>query len=143
MYSDFKFVLQNLFRVTGLERSFTRFNADPHYHTSIGDQDQTYRALNLAFLLSLVGQDVPGPKEAMAFLRRMANFPGWEEVALFYLKGIGLIQAEIDSIGEQDTQVARRLTSLVTRIEGQENEAQPFITAEGFWSFFHPELMSC
>ncbi len=139
MYSDFKFVLRNLFYITGLERSFTRFNADPHYHTSIGDQGQTYRALNLAFLLSLAGEDEHGPKEAMAFLRRMANLPGWEEVALFYLKGIDLIQAEIDSIGEQDTQVARRLTSLVTRIEGQENEAQPFITAEGFWSFFHPE----
>ncbi len=139
MHSDFKFVLRNLYQVTDLGRSFTRYRVNPQFHSSIEDQGETYRALNAAFMLLLVRHVGPEHAGAAAFMQRMANLPEWEDVATFYLQGIDLIQAEITSVYEQDSQVAQRLRSLVTWIEDQESEAEPFITVEKFWSFFHPE----
>jgi len=139
MFKDFQFILKYLFQVTRLDESFAQYRDHPQFQSPSEEVGDTYRALNAAFLLSLDGEDEPGHTEAMAFLGRMANLPDWEEVALFYLKGIDLIQAEIASIGEQDSQVTRRLRSLVAWIEDQQSGVEPFIAAEKFWSLFHPE----
>jgi hypothetical protein len=116
-------------------------------HINLGlrfDENQTdssgvAQSLNAAFLVALAGTMHAASERAHRYLDRMTASVEWGEAAAFYLRGIELIDREIDDLCKHSPRFALHLSNLAEWLhhEGNLNKAEE--TAEKTWSVFFPE----
>ncbi|MFC1923114.1 hypothetical protein ACFLY4_07480 [Chloroflexota bacterium] len=139
MIDHFRFVIRSLLQHTSQGDPFLLVDARANFHNLAEEKNKISRALNAAFIFSLAGESHPAYKEASAFLERMTTSPVWEVTASFYLKGIMLIEEEIDSLGHNNPDLPHQLESLSNQLSNRNAQQGKSRAVEGFWSFFHPE----
>ena len=137
MIDHFRFVLHSLLQRASQDDPFLLGDAPTLFQNL--PEDKNSRALNAAFIISLTGDSHPAHAEASAFLQHMTTSPDWEVTANFYLKGIMLIEEEIDSLGRNKSDVVQRLESLSNQLSNRNAQEGKSRAIETFWSFFHPE----
>ncbi|MBW1689582.1 MAG: hypothetical protein JRJ70_02355 [Deltaproteobacteria bacterium] len=111
----------------------------PRFDGGRKDNGDIARSLNAAFLIALAGTMHPASERAHRYLAQMAASGGWDEVAAFYLRGIGHISREIDDVCEHNPQFALHLRNLTEWMSHKENLNDVGETAEKMWSVFFPE----
>ncbi|RLB29090.1 MAG: hypothetical protein DRG87_07880, partial [Deltaproteobacteria bacterium] len=111
----------------------------PRFDGGRKDNGDIARSLNAAFLIALAGTMHPASERAHRYLAQMAASRGWDEVAAFYLRGIGHISREIDDVCEHNPQFALHLRNLTEWMSHKENLNDVGETAEKMWSVFFPE----
>jgi hypothetical protein len=139
MIDHFRFVFRSLLQRASQEDPFLLGDARAIFHNLAEDKNKISRALNAAFIISLAGESHPAYTEASAFLERMTISPDWEGIVNFYLKGIMLIEEEIDSLYRNKPNVVQQLESLSNQLTNRSAQEGKSLAVEEFWSFFHPE----
>ena len=139
MFDQFSFVIRSLLKLASQDYPYLLGDARAIFHNFTEDKNKISRALNAAFVIGLAGESHPAYTEASAFLERMTTSPDWEVTASFYLKGIMLIEEEIDSLYRNKPNVVQQLESLSNQLSNRNAEEGKSRAVEAFWSFFHPE----
>ena len=139
MFDQFRFILRSLLQLASQEDPFILKVTPAFFRNLDDDQINITRALNAAFIISLAGESHPAYEEASAFLQRMTTSPDWEGITSFYLKGILLIEEEIDSVFHNNPDVVQQLEALSNQLTNRRAQEEKSREAEHFWSFFHPE----
>ena len=97
------------------------------------------RALNSAFLIVLAGKTHPSFARAKDLLNHISEKPEWSNIASFYLKGVGLIQDEIEGACKEHPGFANRLKNLSSWLSKNQGPLRNEETAESMWALFFPE----
>ena len=100
------------------------------------DPADLLRALNLSFLVLLVGEQHSSNQQARALLEHHSQI---SKLAEFYLAGQHAIQEEIDSLGVYAPAAAHILSSIADRLNDSEHPLSADQLVEQLWSFAHPE----
>ena len=97
------------------------------------------RQMNAAFLIMLAGAEHPRYHEAHALLHQYLEQPQWQDIAQFYLDGIGRIHAEITEAYLQTPSLKEDLQNAACSLSDAEKRANVLATVESLWQVFFPE----
>ncbi len=104
------------------------------------NRDERINLLNTAFLINLCGEDHSEFQEAQQILHRSTGIPEVSDTALFYQKGLSLIEHEIKDRTISDPEFAGRVSILEEYLSRKDRENYSADEdREAFWSIFFPE----
>jgi len=108
---------------------------EPQEHTpAVG-----LRKVNAAFLIALCGHEHPQYADAGRFLQQALDDSSLHTVADFYLQGLRVIPAEIETAYERDEDFRRRFDNLQAWFDDPRFQAQSSETTEAIRAVFFPE----
>ncbi|GAF71769.1 unnamed protein product, partial [marine sediment metagenome] len=138
-YNKFQTIIGHLVAKRDNKESLTGINISNLFKPDEDIDETVARNINAAFLICLSGDAHPKYHEAEEYLSEIKQHPSLREIASFYLKGLSLIQREIENFCSDGSLHERKLNELYSWIVNESSSSQQSDNLEKLHSFFFPE----